>query len=101
VNYCLSRRLRHANGYILFIDDLDTNTNDLDTDIMTHIGKFAVNTKLGGKVITNQDVDQIQNDLNKIEEWAFHKWQMNFNVDKCKVMHVVRNHHRHDHRLNY
>jgi hypothetical protein len=65
---------------------------------MTHIGKFADDTKLGGKAITKQDVDQIQNDLNKIEEWA-RKWQMNFNVDKCKVMHVGRSNHRHDYHM--
>jgi hypothetical protein len=53
-------------GPVLFIIYI----NDLDTDILTHIGKFADDTKLGDNVITRQDVDQSQNDLNKIEEWA-------------------------------
>ena len=29
----------------------------------------------------------LQNDLNKIQEWA-KKWKMEFNVDKCKIMHI-------------
>jgi hypothetical protein len=37
---------------------------------MTHIGKFADDTKLGVKAIAKKDVDQAQNDLNKMEEWA-------------------------------
>jgi len=30
---------------------------------------------------------QLQADLDKLVLWA-QKWQMEFNVDKCKVMHV-------------
>ena len=31
----------------------------------------------------------LQRDLNNIKEWA-DKWKMEFNVDKCKVMHLGR-----------
>ena len=30
----------------------------------------------------------MQEDLDRLVEWA-HKWQMQFNVSKCKVMHVT------------
>ena len=31
----------------------------------------------------------LQRDLNTIREWA-QKWKMEFNVDKCKIMHLGR-----------
>ena len=37
--------------------------------------------------ISVQDVSNIQADLNALFNWAT-KWQMRFNVDKCKVMHM-------------
>ena len=33
---------------------------------------------------------ELQEDINKLVEWA-NKWQMNFNVDKCYVMHIGHN----------
>ena len=36
------------------------------------------------------DIMELQEDINKLFEWA-NKWQMNFNVDKCSVMHIGHN----------
>ena len=33
-------------------------------------------------------VKQLQEDLRKVSEWS-KKWQMPFNLDKCKIMHMV------------
>ena len=33
---------------------------------------------------------ELQEDINKFLEWAS-KWQMNFKVDKCSVMHIGHN----------
>ena len=66
--------------FLIYIDDLETN-------LVCMISKFADDTKLSGKVCTAQDRLQIQQDLDKIVEWS-EKWQMPFNVDKCKVMHL-------------
>ena len=33
---------------------------------------------------------ELQEDINKLVEWA-NKWQMNFNADKCSVMHMGHN----------
>jgi len=36
----------------------------------------------------------MQKDLDRLVEWA-DKWQMQFNVSKCKVMHVGKKNPRH------
>ncbi len=45
-------------------------------------------TKIGKRVDSKEHVINIQSDLDRFIEWA-NKWQMKFNVEKCKVMHVV------------
>jgi ribonucleases P/MRP protein subunit RPP40 len=61
--------------------------NDLDEDIVNRILKFADDTKLIGKAHSQQDIDSIRKDLDKLTLWA-EQWQMGFNVDKCKIMHL-------------
>ena len=63
--------------------------NDLDSHILSHILKFADDTKLFGTVNTEADQVTLQNDLDLLTLWA-HTWQMKFNVEKCKVMHRGR-----------
>jgi len=47
-----------------------------------HVGQ------LGSVVITdNMDVVKLQEDLSRMIRWS-EKWQMLFNVRKCKVMHI-------------
>ena len=70
-------------GPLLFIIYI----NDLDLGLVSKISKFADDTKLGIKADEIDAVKQLQEDLNKIGEWSV-KWQMPFNVDKCKVMHI-------------
>ena len=53
--------------------------------------KFADDTKLFRQV---RDTVEMQEDLNRLVEWA-DKWQMQFNVSKCKVMHVRKKNQRH------
>jgi len=59
----------------------------LDEDINSHILKFADDTKIFKEVRNSADCSQLQADLDKLVLWA-QKWQIEFNVDKCKVMHV-------------
>ena len=61
--------------------------NDLDEEINSHISKFADDIKIFKEVRNSADCSQLQPDLDKLVLWA-QKWQMEFNVDKCKVMHV-------------
>ena len=49
--------------------------------------KFADDTKIVRQVRDVQDNISMQADLDQLVEWA-DKWQMQYNVSKCKVMHV-------------
>ena len=61
--------------------------NDLEDDIMSMILKFADDTKIFRKVTSATDGVQLQQDLNRLCDWS-EKWQMEFNVAKCKTMHT-------------
>ncbi|CAM4607019.1 unnamed protein product [Lepidochelys olivacea] len=60
--------------------------NDLEKGVNSEVAKFADDTKLLKIVKTKADCEE----LTKLSEWAT-KWQMKFNVDKCKVMHIGKN----------
>ena len=64
--------------------------NDLDRGITSNISKFADDTKLGGKALTNGDCEVMQQDLDNLSSWS-EKWLLKFNKDKCKVMHIGYN----------
>ena len=61
--------------------------NDIDDGIINRIGKFADDTKIGGGVNCTQKVASMQKDIDSIVKWA-DTWQMEFNTDKCNVMHM-------------
>ena len=50
---------------------------------------FADDTKLYASVKNTEDSRSLQNDINRLEEWA-KIWQIRFNATKCKVMHLGR-----------
>jgi len=56
--------------------------------------KLADDTKLFRQVSDTVDAVGMQEDLDRLVEWA-DKWQMQFNVSKCKVMHVWKKNPRH------
>jgi len=66
--------------FLLFIDDIDDGVNSF-------IKKFADDTKVFREVNNLRDSNNLQEDLNGLNEWA-QKWLMEFNVAKCKVMHM-------------
>ena len=70
-------------GPLLFI----IYVNDMDDDIVAKISKFADDTKLGMNVSSARNVEDLQQDLARLGEWS-DRWQMPFNVGKCKVMHI-------------
>jgi len=49
---------------------------------------FADDTKIFQEVRCSTDCSQLQADLDKLFFLWAQKWQMEFNVEKCKVMHV-------------
>ena len=70
-------------GPILFLIYI----NDLENEIGSNILKFADDTKMFRRVESQEDRHQLQVDLNKLVKWA-EKWQMLFNKDKCKCLHI-------------
>ena len=49
--------------------------------------KFTDDTKIYHTVYSDENVCTLQSDLTNVVEWS-KEWQMLFNADKCKVMHV-------------
>ena len=70
-------------GPVLFL----VYINDIDEGVTGIISKFADDTKIANTVASNNQVKEMQNNLDKLSEWG-QTWQMSFNADKCKVMHI-------------
>jgi hypothetical protein len=70
-------------GPVLFICYI----NDMPDTISSMIYMYADDTKMAGRVDRDGEARVLQSDLNKLTEWS-QKWQMGFNVQKCKVMHL-------------
>ena len=64
--------------------------NDVDEGLTCKISKFANDTKITNKVTTTADKLQFQSILNVLVSWS-NKWQIKFNVDKSKVLHIGSN----------
>ena len=54
---------------------------------MSVILKLAGDTKIFTKVTNATDRLQLQQDLNRLCDWV-DKWQMEFNIAKCKTTHI-------------
>jgi len=72
-------------GALLFL----VYINDLDAGLINELLKFADDTKVFGKVTDGSDRESIQEDLNRLVNWA-DRWKMEFNVKKCKLIHFGR-----------
>ena len=70
-------------GPVLFL----VYINDIDVGITGIISKFADDTKIANTVASNNQVKEMQNNLDRLSEWG-QTWQMSFNADKCKVLHI-------------
>ena len=70
-------------GPILFL----VYINDLEKGLISKINKFADDTKLARAVGNKEEIKDLQNDLSKIVTWS-EEWQMQFNVNKCSVIHL-------------
>jgi len=70
-------------GPILFVIFI----NDMPEVVHAVIQMFADDTKLYREIRSAQDGDQLQQDLDALEKWS-QDWQLKFNADKCKVMHI-------------
>ena len=61
--------------------------DDLEEGVTSNILKFADDTKLFRKTKEIGDKQKLQDDIDKLVRWSA-KWQMLFNVGKCKCLHI-------------
>eukprot|EP00061_Rhincodon_typus_P002970 g18959.t1 len=73
--------------------------NDLDEGTMGILAKFADNTKIGRGTSSIEELGRLQKDLERLGEWP-KKWQMEYNVGKCDVMHFGKKNKSIDYFLN-
>ena len=62
------------------------------------MNKFADDTKVGHSVTTEEDRNVLQDCINKLMDWA-DKWNMQFNVGKCKTLHLGRGNPKHKYHM--
>ena len=74
-------------GPLLFIQYV----NDISDGCSSTVSLFADDVKIFRKIKSNYDSDVLQNDLKLLEIWA-KRWKMYFNVEKCKVMSISKEH---------
>ena len=63
--------------------------NNIENDVSSRVLKFADDIKIFRVIEGQPDEEVFQSDLDKLVEWS-EDWQMKFNFDKCKVMHIGR-----------
>jgi len=74
---------RSVLGLVLFLIFF---INDLDDELTSDMLKFADDTKVYHSVNSEIEGYSLQQDLVSVSNWA-KKWQMEFNVSKCKIVH--------------
>lgn len=63
--------------------------NDVGSGTSSDLIKFAGDTNIGKIIGSRSDVNALQEDPRKRNEWAV-KWLMKFNVRKCSVINLGR-----------
>ena len=69
--------------------------NDLPSVFASPVHLFADDTKLYRRVTTLEDHEALQDDQADLEGWST-KWDLRFNSDKCKVMHIGHSNPQHE-----
>jgi hypothetical protein len=68
--------------FLLFINDLPDSTT-------SRVRLFADDAIVYRNISSQADIHTLQSDLDHLHSWETN-WQMEFNPDKCKVMHITR-----------
>jgi hypothetical protein len=79
--------------FLIFINDLDTAVSQEDGLL-----KFADDTRVARVIRGEADRLGLQQALDRLMDWS-NRWGMQFNVKKCKVMHLGRNNTESEYRM--
>lgn len=71
-------------GPILFLIYI----NDMSEGLENEVKLFADDAKIYSRIEHERDSESLQRDLNKLNNVWSKDWLMNFNVEKCKRMHI-------------
>ena len=69
--------------------------NDMPSEVASPVHLFADDTKLYRRITTLEDHKALQDDLTNLEDWST-KWNLCFNSNKCKVMHIGHSNPQHE-----
>jgi hypothetical protein len=81
-------------GPILFV----AFVNDLPEAVSSVCSMYADDTKIYNTVENTSQKVQLQGDLDRLVDCA-DKWQMRFNADKCKIIHIGKNNEQQDYNM--
>ena len=81
-------------GPLLFIIYI----NDLPNAVKSHCKLFADDAKLYRQIANIKDFREIQEDLFELCRWTI-KWQLFFNLNKCKVLHLGLNNPQYEYKM--
>ncbi len=73
--------------FVLFVNEMPEAVHTCITMM------FADDTKLFTQIKDESDVAKLQDDIDNLQAWA-DAWQLRFNPEKCKVLHLGRNNQR-------
>ena len=62
--------------------------NDLPSKVYAKARLFADECLLYRNIMTDEDAESLQDDLNKLQDWES-DWQMHFNPDKCELIRIT------------
>ena len=83
-------------GPILFLMFI----NDISDDVRNTLKLFADDFKIYKTIKSHQDALELQNDLDCLMSWS-DRWQLSFNVNKCKVLHMGLTNMQHRYKMRY
>ena len=63
--------------------------NDLPDVCSSMCQLFADDAKISRNVSSSEEINELQDDLNRLMEWS-EIWQLSFNLDKYKYLHIGR-----------
>ena len=69
--------------FLIYINDIDSCAQFIEALVL----KFADDTKILKRICSPTDSSQLQSIISNLCDWA-RNWQMRFNVDKCKILHL-------------